>query len=101
MECGGVLEERRQEEWKKTNDSPLPDLKFKGCEDHIMNLVSSEFEKRLIIRCRNWGLDKYVIGDKHISTDVIVHVMGSLKDNTFYRAFRGVCLFSWRNSTFD
>ena len=49
----GLLEEKRQLEWKKVSDSSLHPLIFKGCEGHLTNLVSCEFEKRLITRCRN------------------------------------------------
>jgi len=52
-----VLERARAAEWLRDGQAgTMPPLIFKGCEDHITNLVSTEIEKRLVSRAISWGV---------------------------------------------
>ena len=64
----GLLTKARQREWKEQNKpGTVPKLVIKGCEDHILNLMSRDFETALV---RDATPD-LVVGKKHRATDIV------------------------------
>jgi hypothetical protein len=64
----GLLTKARQAAWKEQNKlGSLRKLMVKGCEDHILNLMSKDYEKFLALE----GGSDLVIGQKHRATDIV------------------------------
>jgi len=85
----GLLEKERQRVWfEEGKNGECQPLVFKGCEDHIVNLASNEFEKRLVNRSESWGKGWMVKGKKHVSATALCHIMARLRSDLFYRPFK-------------
>lgn len=86
----GLLQLAREETWQRDGQpGKCPELVFKGCEDHIINLIAVEFDKRVVLRAQSWQLADIVINETHASASALVHIMGRLRSPIFRRAFRG------------
>ena len=58
---------KREQLWnEKGKQGELKDLIFIGCQDHVLNLMSSDLERHLVEKQPN-----LCIGDKHRATDVV------------------------------
>ena len=85
----GVLEAVRKKQWlSDSNPGSCPPLLFKGCEDHVVHLIATEFERRLILRATSWGLSDQIDGKRHASATALCHILARLRSNLFRRAFR-------------
>jgi len=63
-----LLKRAREEEWQTQGGvGPVPELIVKGCEDHILNLMSKDMEKYLVTT----SIPSLVIGEKHHATDLV------------------------------
>jgi hypothetical protein len=51
----------------KRGYTTIPPLIIKGCEDHILNLMSHDFEQSLVANCP----PHLVVNGKHRATDVV------------------------------
>ena len=61
----------------------------KGCDDHITNLSSAEFEKRLVNLTKSWGMNFLISrGGKHAATYVVIYIMKLLTGVGHRRSFR-------------
>ena len=95
----GVLNQLRKLEWQKESIEvqekfPFADLITKGCDDHISNIVSHEFEKRICQLTTNWSMNHFLsVGKKHAATYSVIHVMKRLLGNPFRRPFRAFLKF--------
>lgn len=72
----------REEEWKalpsKIN-KPYKPLAFKGCSDHIMNLISTNYNKKLVELSEKWKTEVFLsTRSQHIATSVVLHILGKL-----------------------
>jgi len=64
----GLLRRAREEEWEEQGRvGILPVLTVKGCEDHILNLMSKDFEKYLV----ETSNPTLTLGQKHRATDLV------------------------------
>ena len=64
----GLLRKAREEEWKKQNQLGIvPQLLVKGCEDHILNLMSVDYERHLV----ETAPTNLIIKGKHRATDIV------------------------------
>jgi len=73
---------------KDGNIGPCPPLIFKGCEDHITNLASKEFEKRTITRLKSWNKSHLLRGDQLLASWAVIKIMGKIRSDPYHRAFR-------------
>jgi hypothetical protein len=64
----GVLMKARQDMWN--GEDPLPKLQIQKCEDHMFNLMSSDYEKD-IIETSNGCVMHGKAHKKHRATDVV------------------------------
>ena len=92
-----VLNKKRKEVWLEESQNfkvmnPFKELKEKGCDDHTINLSSTEYEKRLVILTENWSFNYLLTkGKKHAATFVALHLYQRLTGH-FRRQFRGFLL---------
>lgn len=85
----GVLERERKKTWEQEgNQGSCSPLVFKGCEDHIVHLASTEFERRLVERAQIWGMKEMVKGKRHVSGTAVCHIIARIKSDRFNRAFK-------------
>jgi len=89
----GLLEKERQKEWREDGKlGECPPLLFKGCEDHIVHLASTELEKRIIARALSWQMTCAVEKKRHVSATAVCHIVARIRSNLFYRAFRAFAM---------
>jgi len=74
----GLLRRAREEEWEEQGRvGILPVLTVKGCEDHILNLMSKDFEKYLVetsnptLTLAKTSIPTLALGQKHRATDLV------------------------------
>ena len=72
----GLLIEARITEWRKQNrEGTVPDLVIKGCEDHILNLMSRDFERAVLAG----AAPQLIMGEKHQATDIVQLLVGKVR----------------------
>ena len=92
-----VLNRKRKEAWLNETEefrkeNLFDDLVEKGCDDHTINLSSTEFEKRLVILTENWNMTFLLSkGKRHAANFVVLHLYQRLTGE-FRREFRGFLL---------
>jgi len=90
----GILNKERKAVWEKQTKeykerNPFQDIAEKGCDDHIVNLGSKEFEQRLVQHTKNWNFNHMITkGGKHAATFVVIHLSKMLTGATYKGAFR-------------
>ena len=84
----GVLERERRLSWEEKKEGMYKPLFFSGCQDHIANLASTEFEQCLIDRTKYWKKDHFIDGKKHVSSSALCHIVSRIRSNVFHRAFK-------------
>ena len=64
----GLLTAARKEEWENQNrEGEVPELVVKGCEDHLINLMSKDYEEYLVTNASK----NLIIKGKHRATDIV------------------------------
>ena len=70
----GLLRKRRQELWNlQGNDTIAPELIVFGCQDHVLNLMSKDYEAKLVSED-----PKLCVNSKHRATDVVQFVIAKV-----------------------
>lgn len=81
----GLLTKARKAEWKaQGNKGEPPALHIQGCQDHIINLMSKDYEA-FIVKTTSPYL---IVGQKHRATDLVQMIIGRLRrDSGSFRTF--------------
>lgn len=75
----GRLRRARNTQWEvQGGEGSCPVLIVKGCEDHILNLMSKDMETYLV----GHSLPALVINKKHRATDLVQLLIHKLRKNT-------------------
>jgi len=86
----GLLDEERRKSWEEDGyPGPCPPLIFVGCEDHLVNLISQDFEKIFVQDAKERGAHHLLISDKHRATDWVQFVTQKLTRPPLRAAFKG------------
>ena len=71
----GLLKNARENEWRQQRKEGEPSkLIVKGCEDHLMNLMSKDYEKYLVEN----SSPMFVEHGKHRATDVVQMIIATI-----------------------
>lgn len=79
----GLLRRAREAKWVELRGvGPVSELKVKGCEDHVLNLMSKDVEKYLVLTSN----PNLVLGKKHRATDLVQLLIDKIRKRK--RSFR-------------